>query len=325
MKQDYVEISINGAQRAVPCVLVAGKTVVAKGKYIKIASVHDEEFLDSDAVENPDQFIKELKKSGLRADILSFAQTGTAPRPALPYYKEFDNAAVIPITTSSEWWEKRLPQETRRNVRRATKSGIIVRPIPFTDELVSGIVAIYNETPVRQGRSFWHYGKDFESVKRENATYLEQSEFFGAYLQDELVGFAKVVYVGQTANIMQILCKNAHTDKRPSNALIAKAVEVAAERRLSHLTYCKYVYGKNDTSTLTEFKRRNGFEQLLYPRYYVALTLKGQIALWLRLHNGVSGLIPPSIWRFLVKVRGRFFDIAGYKKSKPAPAVASRS
>src|SRR5215831_305026 len=115
MKPDYVEISINGAQRTVPCALIAGKTVVAKGKYIKVAVVHDEEFLDSDAVDNPDQFIADLKGSGLGADILSFTQMGINPRPLLPYYMEFDNLAVVPITTSAEWWQNRLPQETRRN------------------------------------------------------------------------------------------------------------------------------------------------------------------------------------------------------------------
>ena len=34
--------------------------------------------------------------------------------------------------------------------------------VPFTDDFVHGIMDIYDETPVRQGRSFWHYKKSFE-------------------------------------------------------------------------------------------------------------------------------------------------------------------
>ena len=69
-----------------------------------------------------------------------------------------------------------------------------------------------------------------------------------------------------------------HFDKRPTNALIAKAVEICEQRGFAYLTYCNYVYNDPDSS-LTEFKRRNGFEQVLVPRYYIPLTLQGRIAL----------------------------------------------
>ena len=113
---------------------------------------------------------------------------------------------------------------------------------------------------------------------------------------------------------MQILSKNAHSDKRPTNALIAKAVEISEQRGMSHLIYCKYVYGKNAKSDLTEFKRRNGFEQLLYPRYYVPLTIKGRLALRLKLHNGIGGLVPSRFWPVLMNARAKFFEIAIRRK-----------
>ena len=78
-----------------------------------------------------------------------------------------------------------------------------------------------------------------------------------------------------------------HYDKRPANALIAKAVELCEQQGMSYLMYCNYVYNDPESS-LTEFKRRNGFEQALVPRYYVPLTLKGKIALRLGLHRGVE-------------------------------------
>ena len=67
-----------------------------------------------------------------------------------------------------------------------------VKVTEFSDQLVEAICRIYNETPVRQGKTFWqHYQKDFESVRSALATYLERSIFLGAYYEDELIGFMK--------------------------------------------------------------------------------------------------------------------------------------
>jgi hypothetical protein len=323
MRTNCEELSIKGKTFTVPLTYIAGRTVIITGTWVKAAFVKDEDLCEGIAVADPDLFIAKLRQSGTKADIFSFAQKPAQLGPKLAYHMELDNAAVIPITTSLDWWEKRLPQETRRNVRRAAKLGIIVRSVEFNDEFVRGIVEIYNETPIRQGRTFWHYGKDLEAVRKENSTYLDRSEFIGAYFKDELVGFAKIVYVERTASIMQILSKNAHSDKRPSNALVAKAVEIGEKRKMSYLMYCKYIYGKNDKSALTEFKRRNGFEQVLYPRYYVPLTLKGRVILWLRLHHGLSGLVPKSLWPVLVGARTKFFRMVG--RRKPAAAAISLS
>ena len=70
------------------------------------------------------------------------------------------------------------------------------------------------------------------------------------------------------ANIVQILSMIKHYDKRPANALIAKAVEICAQKEVSHMIYYNYIYN-DPKSSLTEFKRRNGFEKVLLPRYYV--------------------------------------------------------
>ena len=59
------------------------------------------------------------------------------------------------------------------------------------------------------------------------------------------------------------------------NALIAKAAEVCEQKGISHLIYGQFIYGNKRRSSLVEFKRRNGFEQVNFPRYYIPLTLKG--------------------------------------------------
>ena len=112
-------------------------------------------------------------------------------------------------------------------------------------------------------------------MKKENSTYPERNGFLRAYYEEELVGFTRLIYVDGMASIIQVLSKMKHFDKRPQNAMIAKAVEICEQNGFSHLTYCNYVYNDPDSS-LTEFKRRNGFEQVLVPRYYVPLTQRAK-------------------------------------------------
>jgi hypothetical protein len=244
--------------------------------------------------------ISEMKRRRLRADILTFPQTDYGAPPLHRYPFEWDNAAVINTTDFKRWWEK-LPQE-RKNARRAAKRGVFVRVAPFDDELIRGIKEIYDETPVRQGRRFWHFGKDLATIRMENGTYLERSEFIGVYLGQELIGFIKIVYVDRFAK-MQILAKPRHYDKRPMNALIPRVVQVCHERGVSYLVYSNFIFGNKRDSQLTEFKRRNGFERMDFVRYYVPLTLKGKIALKLKLHRGLLGILPAGIINFLLRLR----------------------
>jgi hypothetical protein len=124
----------------------------------------------------------------------------------------------------------------------------------------------------------------------------------------ELIGFMKMVRVNSIASIMQILAKNAHQDKKPMNALVAKAVELCEQKGLSHLIYRKYIYDDNVDDPLTEFKRRNGFEQVLVPRYYVPLTYRGSLALKLHLHRGGREMIPRPLKVLLRKLRRAWMD-----------------
>ena len=286
---------------------------------MKIAAVQDEELCVGDVVEEPESFIARLKERKLKADLFTFGQKPAEATPKHGYHMEWDNAAGIPIKTYAEWWEQ-LPQETRRNVKKAAKAGVVLKSVPFDDTLVQGIVDIYDETPVRQGRAFWHYKKGFKAIKEEKATYLQRSEFIGAYLGDELIGFIKLVYVGEYASILHILSKVQHTDKRPTNALIAKAVEICAERGKSYLLYCKYVYGKNDTSPLTEFKRRNGFLKLTYPRYYVPLSGYGNLMLKMGLHHGFVNVLPKPLFTALLAIRKKCFEALRPKRSSASKA-----
>jgi hypothetical protein len=299
---DHPVVQMRGEAVSTRSVELDGRTVGVTGRWVRIAAVRDEDLVEGEAVAEPESFVSRLKATGLKADIFTFAQKLPDTVPRYPYRREWDNPAVIRITTFADWWERRVEPSVRRAVRKGAKVGVVAKVIEFDDALVQGIADIYNETPIRQGRAFWHYQKDLDTVRRENSTYLERSTFIGVYLQDELIGFMRMIFVDKMASIIQILSKMKHFDKRPTNVMIAKAVELCEQRGLSHLVYCSYIYN-DPKSSLTEFKRRNAFEQVLLPRYYVPLTLKGTLALRLNLHRELAQLIPTPVLTSLRTMR----------------------
>lgn len=319
MIKDSIKIAVRGKTHKVQGLLVNGQTIAITGGLIKTATVLDEGFVENEVIPDPCAFIPKLIASGLRIDILTFAQKLNEATPKHAYPFELDNAAVVCTDSFQEWWEK-LPQESRKNVRRAAKRGVIVQLASFDDEFIRGIKEIYDEIPVRGGRRFWHFGKDFETVKRENLTYMDRSEFIGAYHNGELIGFMKFVRVGRIATMMQILSKTAHSDKRPMNALIAKAVEVCQEKGLSHLVYGKFTYGNKTKSQIADFKRRNGFTQTNFPRYFIPLTLKGKLALRIKLHRGLLGILPSGLISWMWKLRSALLSLTSRASSTSSEA-----
>lgn len=323
MQTDSTQISVRGKQTKVRSAQIEGQTVVVRGKWFKLAEVMDEAWLPGQTIADPSRFIARLKAARLGADIFTFTQKLPETEPKYAFPVEMDNVAATPTTSFKEWWDQRLPQESRKNTRRAAKRGVVARSVPLTEELIGQIVEIYNETPIRQGVPFWHYGKDFATVKREISTFPDQSEFIGAYFERELIGFIKVVYAPPVANMMQIVSKEAHRDKRPTNALIAKAVEICEQKGMAYLVYGKYSYGNKGESSLSEFKHRNGFEKILLPRYYVPLTTYGWVILQLKLHRGMLGLIPGSFLRLLLNFRSKFYrSVVLPLKLRPKAATA---
>lgn len=311
MTNEFADISVKGKVVRVPAVSVDGQTIVISGRWLKIASIKGETWTAGNVVGDPESIIAKLTQDKSSADIFIFSQKLPHVRLEYPYHAEWDNVAAIPITTFADWWENRLSQVTRKNVRRSAKRGAIVKTTEFNDEFVNGIVRINNETPVRDGRPFWHFGKDFETVKRDYSAYLDRSAFLGAYFGDDLIGFIRIIDLGETASIMQLLCKNTHYDKRPANALLAKAVELCAEKGFKFLVYGKYIYGDNRESPLTEFKRRNGFEQFAIPSYFVPLTFKGRLAIKLHVHMGMRRLVPKPVTQLARGFRRKLHHMKG--------------
>jgi hypothetical protein len=272
-----------------------GRIIVVEGRIPRIARLEQEWYED---IEDPETLINELGKTKPRPDILTFWQRLPELERKYPYRVEVDSIAALPIKSYSFWLEKQIDGAARNKVRKAQKKGVTVRRASFDDEFVRGMTSIFNETPIRQGRRFLHYGKDFETIKSQFSRYLFREEIFGAYLGNELVGFIMLADAGRYAFLGQIISKIARRDLAPNNALLAKAVERCAEKEIPYLAYAYWL-----DDGLGEFKRSNGFQKFDLPRYFVPLTQKGKLALSLGLHRGWKEAIPKRIRKSLKDLR----------------------
>jgi len=281
---------------------VCGRDIKVSGTFVRIARLDAEKY---ESLDDPETLLEGLRKSHDRVDIFTFMQIMPDTKPKFGYPMEWDNLAVIPVSTFENWWNNQIRSFPRNRARQAEKKGVTLREIPFSEELVRGILEIYNETPVRQGRAFSHYGKDFKTVYSEEATYLDRSIFIGAFIGHQLIGFVKMVTdEGKNqANLMNILSMIKHRDKAPTNALIAHSVRVCAERGIPNLVYQQFAYANKVSDTIATFKEVNGFQRVDLPRYYVPVSQFGWVALHLGLHHRLVDRIPTSIATKLRRLR----------------------
>ncbi len=320
----YTEVRVNGKTFQAPCIRVKDATIIVTGKRLQKAAIKDEDLAEPQTVQAPDELIRALKLTDLKPDFFTFVQKIPDTSPKFSHQLEWDNLAVVPITTYKDWLENRIEYDVRKALRKSARMGVTAGIVQFDDALVRGIVQIYNESPTRQGKAFWHYQKDFDTVKHESGTYLEKSEFIGAWFQQELIGFIKMAYVGTYATTIHVISMKKHFDKKATSLLLAKAVEICEQKKLTHLIYGNYVYS-DPASSLTEFKRRNGFEKVLLPRYYVPLTFKGKLALKLGLHHGPGGIMPESVRKLLVNGRAELYKRLAKSRRQPNAATSSGS
>jgi hypothetical protein len=309
-QDNSIEVSVKGEWRRVPAMDFHGKKIIVRGKRIRIATVHDEAWLETE-LEAPELCVQQLKEGkyrGMGADIFSFAQKLPATEPKYAYHKEWESIAAMRLPSFKEWWEK-LPQETRKNVRRSQKRGVTVRVDAFTDSLIDGIREVNDDSPVRQGVENIYFGRSAEQAKKDYSAFLDRSDFICSYLGDELIGFLKLVYRNDIASILNLTTKPSHADKRPANALIAKAAELCEAKGVKFMTYGMFNYGNKRDSPLREFKIRNGFEEVLVPRFYVPLTSWGALCIKTGMHQGLLGILPTSVIEFGVDLRAKWYAL----------------
>ena len=284
--------------------MVDNKEIVITGKLIKIAKIKEEWYED---IENPSLFVERFKKNNVKADIFSFWQRLPENKPKYNYYMEWDSIAVLPITSFKNWFEKQINSKSRKHIRQAQKKDVIIMGTIFDDEFIKGMVNVFNETPIRQGKPFWHYGLGFNEVKQVFSQNIHREDIVGAYYNGELIGFIMLAHADKYSMFTQIISKIEHLDKSPNYALMAKAIEICESKKTPYL-----IFGYWPRTSLADFKRYNAFEKIDLPRYYVPLTMKGKIALKLYLLHGIAGVLPEKIILRLIDLRSKWYS----KKTK---------
>src|SRR5258705_102343 len=238
-------------------ITVCGKQVRVQGRLLRTARLEADKY---HFLEDPDALLKKLKTNGTRVDLFTFVQKLPDKSKKYVFPMEWDNFAAIPVSTFDNWWNQQIGFKARNKAKQAKKKGVVIREVPFDRTLVEGIWKIYNECPVRQGRRFPHYGKDFETVYKDEASFLESSVFIGAFLGEDLIGFIKMVYdeTRSQAGLMNIVSAIRERDKAPSNALVEQAVRSCADRGISYLVYSSHFDTRRSTKWEPGSMKRSG-------------------------------------------------------------------
>lgn len=268
--------------------------IISKKSFFKIAT--DAKEYQTDIIPTR-EFLEKMRERG--ADIFSFLERrwcNTLSKPPKSWAKTGDNVALLTIKTYDDWL-KNVGKKTRNMIRKGEKSGVETSVDAPDEKLAEGIWKIYNETPIRQERAYPVYGISLEYVKKyvfsgQNCTYI------GAYFQDELVGFIRLVHGNNITILSQILSLQKHWDLAINNVLLAKTVEVCAAKGQKWLMYARM----GNHPTLDRFKQNNGFTKFPLVRYHVPLTRKGETAIKLGLHKRIEDELPASIKYWLIPI-----------------------
>jgi hypothetical protein len=304
LKVFHRDTMARGQPAKIDCVEICGQNYAVSREFVTTLRLEDDWFED---VADPAAVIDALtKSSGFKADIFTFWQRLPDTEPKHSFHVEWEELAALPIRNYDHWWNHQIKSRVRNQIRKAEKQGLVVREATYDDDFVRGMTAIFNEAPVRQGRKFWHYGKDFQTIKRQFSRNIHREDMIGAYFENELIGFIMLANAGRYGVTTQIISAIKHRDKNTNNAMIAKAVEMCERKGLGHLVY---LYWGDDS--LAEFKRRCGFERTRIPCYFVPLTQKGKVAMQLGLHRGWKELVPKQVRGSLTRLRSNWYGHSG--------------
>ena len=255
-------------------------------------------------------FLSKLSERGI--DVFTFIERRWCcpiSKPSLAWVKSQDNIALLEINDYLSWM-KLVGKKTRNLIRKAERDGVKLEVLPQNEKLAEGIYRVYNETPIRQGRAFPHYGETMETVSA-NIYAEKESTFIGAYIGEEMAGFIQILHGDNVAILSNIISMQKYRDQSVNNALLAKAVEVCAFKRERWLMYGRM----GNHPSLDKFKVNNGFVKYPVARYFIPLTPKGRFAIKLGLHRELKDsmpdfikyqLLPLANWVSRTKVRVKF-------------------
>src|SRR5262245_53246395 len=142
---------VKGQPALVDCVDICGQTYAIANGPVTVMGLEDDWFADVIDAETVIDVLKE--SSGFKPDIFTFWQRPPYVEPMHSYYSEWEDIAALPIASYEYWWNHQIKSRTRTQIRKAEKAGLVVKEVSYDDDFVRGMTAIFNETPVRQGRT----------------------------------------------------------------------------------------------------------------------------------------------------------------------------
>src|SRR4051812_41311192 len=93
---------------------VCGKQVRVRGRLLRVARLEADKF---HFIDNPQQFETALRNCGTRVDLFTFMQRVPETSPKYSYPMEWDNLAVLPITTFDHWWNQQIGFKARNKAK----------------------------------------------------------------------------------------------------------------------------------------------------------------------------------------------------------------
>ena len=251
-----------------------------------VVRLEDEWYED---VPDPAAVIEALRANpNVGADIFTFWQRLPDVEPKYDFHTESEHIAVLPITDHDAWFNQQIKSRVRTSIRKAEKEGLVVR-----ETNLRRCVRPRHDGHLQRVRRSGRAGRSGTTARisrrsrRQFSRYLDREIMIGAYYQGEMIGFVMLGDAGRFGLTGQIISSLNHRDKATNIVLMSAAVEACASRGLSSLVY---LFWSDDS--LSEFKRRCGFEKVQVPRYYVPLTWKGTLALRSGAHRGWRNMVP---------------------------------
>jgi hypothetical protein len=280
--------------------------IIIRGKFLKYAYPINNGMVEIFDPKNVIEYFDNMKN--IRVDYFQFMQKIPNSKAVFKYYFVYDNLAAIPIESYSQWWSKQINGKTRNMVRKSKKSGIEIKSVNFDKFFVENVHTIFNESPVRQGKKFWHFGKSIEVINRQLSVDSKSHTYLGAFYKNEMIGFAGIRRVDDIGFLGQIISMIKHRDKAPNNALIDHSVLFCEKNNINYLIYDKFDYGKGGSDTLKRFKKDNGFQKYELPKYFLPITSFGKFVCDHKLHLNFTDFIPQPLYNMLRTIRKKIYS-----------------
>src|SRR5215469_13629879 len=105
---------------------LCGKEIRFRGRLIRTA------FLDGEGYQflaEPATVLKVLRECGARIDLFTFIQRVSERAPKYEYPMEWDNIAVLPISSFENWLTHQIGFKVRNKIHKAQRSGVVVREV----------------------------------------------------------------------------------------------------------------------------------------------------------------------------------------------------